>query len=78
MNSSSEISENVRRQVITGLRDTPMRPVISESGLESSSGWVYRFPYDPNRMSDKFTDEMSNEETNEEAAAIESAAIQAQ
>ena len=50
LNSSTEISHNVRRQMITGLRDSPMRPVVSEAGLENSSGWVYRFPYDPARM----------------------------
>lgn len=74
VNSSSEISENVRRRVVTGLRNTPMRPLISEAGLESSSGWVYRFPYDPGRM----TDELPDEQAEADAAAIESAAIQAQ
>lgn len=85
LNSSTEISENVRRQVITGLRDTPMRPFITENGLESSNGWVYRFPYDPGQMSDRFSDdndatgnELSNDEAERGAAAIESAAIQAQ
>lgn len=85
LNSSTDISESVRRQVITGLRNTPMRPLVTETGLESSDGWVYRFPYDPGRLSDTFSDEndVSDEEvfTDEfeaEATAIESAAIEAQ
>lgn len=74
LNSSTEISENVRRRVITGLRDTPMRPLISEGSLENSNGWVYRFPYDPGRMAD----DIPGDQTEADVTAIESASIQAQ
>lgn len=47
LNSSSAIDEYTRRRVITGLRDTPMRPIVSANGLQASLGWVYRVPYDP-------------------------------
>jgi hypothetical protein len=88
VNSSAEINEYTRRRLITGLRETPMRPLIAESGLESSIGWVYRFPYDPRLMTDNFPNssdmednELSNvgrDDANGTMAAIESATTEAQ
>lgn len=85
VNSSTEISDNIKRRLITGLRESPMRPLVNESGLVSSNGWLYRFPYDPSRMSSNFDnsndasdDAQPDDDIVDDANAIESVAFEAQ
>jgi tetratricopeptide (TPR) repeat protein len=84
VNSSGEINDNVRRRLITGLRQTSMRPLISEAGLVASSGWLYRFPYDLSRMDSNFDnnsdagDDPEPEEVIDDGDSIESLAFEAQ
>lgn len=66
MESSTEINENVRRNMVMALRGSVLRPALRDGTPDITRGLVYRFPYDPER----FTDSEENSETAVDSAAV--------
>ncbi len=64
MESSTEINENVRRNMVMALRGSVLRPALRDGTPDITRGLVYRFPYDPER----FAASEENSETGGESA----------
>jgi hypothetical protein len=82
LESSTEINENVRRNMVMALRGSLLRPTLREGTPDITRGLVYRFPYDPSRIAGSETGTESSEQSAETAdnttAGIESALNEAQ
>jgi hypothetical protein len=82
LESSTEINENVRRNMVMALRGSLLRPTLREGTPDITRGLVYRFPYDPSRIAGSETDTESSGQSAETAdnttAGIESALNEAQ
>jgi len=50
LESSTEINENIRRNMVMALRGSVLRPALRDGSPEVTRGLVYRFPYDPTRF----------------------------
>lgn len=77
LGASTELSDNVRRQILAELRAGLLRPVITEQGAVNSDKLVYRFLYHPDRFGNPANEDSTATDTTEDAA-IESGTIEAQ
>lgn len=82
MESSTEINENVRRNMVMALRGSVLRPALRDGTPDITRGLVYRFPYDPARFAaseeNSETAVDSAQATDNTAAGIESDLNEAQ
>jgi hypothetical protein len=82
MDSSTEINENVRRNMVMALRGSVLRPALREGTPDITRGLVYRFPYDPEHFAaseeNSETAVDSAQATDNTAAGIESDLNEAQ
>lgn len=82
LESSTDINENVRRNMVMALRGSVLRPALRDGTPDITRGLVYRFPYDPARFAiseaDTETGEESAEATDNTTAGIESDLNEAQ
>jgi tetratricopeptide (TPR) repeat protein len=82
LEASTEINENVRRNMVMALRGSVIRPALRDGAPDITRGLVYRFPYDPSRIAGSETDTESSGQSAETAdnttAGIESALNEAQ
>jgi hypothetical protein len=82
MESSTEINENVRRNMVMALRGSVLRPALRDGTPDITRGLVYRFPYDPARFAaseeNPETAVDSAQATDNTAAGIESDLNEAQ
>ena len=77
LNASSELSDNVRRQILSELRGGLLRPVVTENCAVDSDKLVYRFLYHPDRFG-RVTEEESYPPDADNEAGIESETTEAQ
>jgi hypothetical protein len=82
LESSTEINENVRRNMVMALRGSVLRPALRDGSPEITRGLVYRFPYDSARFAESEADTESSgesaEATDNTTAGIESDLNEAQ
>lgn len=82
LESSTEINEYVRRNMVMALRGSVLRPTLNEGTPDITRGLVYRFPYDPARIAGNVieteTAAESVESLDNQTGGIESAANEAQ
>lgn len=80
--SSTEINENVRRNMVMALRGSLLRPALREGSPDMTRGLVYRFPYNPANIAGSVIEAETSGQTTENAdnptAGIESVLNEAQ